>query len=130
MIVKYPFPTIISAPGEPWDGSNVIVDQTIETPSGTCQDILFAMENVYSADGYYPIACDFSTLSGTGMVFFQNPNNLHYDHGTVVLNYEAPNFTSGDIGFVYSVETGFIVVLIGIWTIAKNLRKISPLLFG
>ena len=130
MIVKYPYPTTIDAPGEPWDGSNVIIDQTIETPTGNCQDILFALSDLYVAKGYHPIACDFSTLSGTGMVFFQDPNNLKYDHGTVVMNYEAPNFTSDDIAFVFSVETGFIVVLIGIWTIAKNLRKISPYLFG
>lgn len=128
--ISYPCDTVISAPGEPWDGSNVSWACTVDLPSSTCQDIVFAFENYRQAEGYYPVSCDFSTLSYSGTVFFQNPNNLHYDYSMEVYALEVPQLTHTDLDFVYSIQTGFMIVLIGFWTIARQLRKISPLLFG
>lgn len=128
--IKFVTQNVLDTPGEPWDGSNAYVGNDAQIPTANCQDILFALENVHTDNGYYPVSCDFTTLTNTGMVFFQNPNNLHYDYSTEVLLYDQPEFTTADIEFIFAVETGFVVTLIGLWTIARNLRKISPYLFG
>ena len=128
--VSYPCDSVISAPGEPWDGSNVSWACTVDLPSSTCQDIVFAFEQYQAAQGYYPVSCDFSTLSYSGTVFFQNPNNLHYDYAMEVYLLDVPQLTQTDLDFVFSIQTGFMILLIGFWTIARQLRKISPLLFG
>lgn len=46
-----------------------------------------------------------------------------------VYRLDVPEFTQSDLDFIYSVATGFMVTLIGFWTIARQLRKISPILF-
>jgi hypothetical protein len=127
--VSYPCDSVIDAPGEPWDGSNVSGACTVPVESPTCQDITFVFEQYRDADNYYPVSCDFTTLSYSGTVFFQNPNNLHYDYSMEVYRLEVPEFTQTDLDFIYSITTGFMVVLIGFWTLARQLRKISPLLF-
>lgn len=43
---------------------------------------------------------------------------------------DVPEFTQNDLDFIYSIVTGFMVVLIGFWTIARQFRKISPLLLS
>ena len=127
--VSYPCDSVINAPTEPWDGSNVSGACTVPVTSPTCQDITFVFEQYRSADNYYPVSCDFTTLSYSGTVFFQNPNNLHYDSAMEVYRLDVPEFTQTDLDFLYSVTTGFMVVLIGFWTLARQFRKISPLLF-
>lgn len=43
--VSYPCDTLIDAPGEPWDGSNVSGACTVAVESAACQDITFTFEN-------------------------------------------------------------------------------------
>lgn len=102
----------------------------VETASLTCEDIQTALQDVKAPDSY-PIDCDFITLSGTWVVFFMEPTNQTLVQSIEIStgNTTTWNFTKEDIDFIYSVETGFLVVLILLTMLMRNLRKIGPKLF-
>jgi len=47
----------------------------------------------------------------------------------VSIEQSSTGFNEDDIVFLYSIETGFVIVLIFMYTMYRNLRKISPYLF-
>jgi len=90
--------------------------------------------NDIKAPDSYPVDCSFIDLNqstSTGVVFFMDPNNQQ-----LVESIEVGISTTSDIGFneddiifIYSIITGFVVVLILFVTMIRQLKKISPKLF-
>lgn len=124
-----PYEYSIASPGDPWDWTDVLWLKPVQTESLLCNDILNWLQDEHSWIDFFPVACDFSTLSYSWTVFFQNSNDLSFDYSVEIYNLQPPTLTKENVDFIFSVEVGFIVCLIGLWTIARSFRKISPLLF-
>jgi len=58
------------------------VPVTVDTLS--CGDIQNALATFHAATDDYPVECDFVTLSGTGVVFFQDSVTMLMDNSTEV----------------------------------------------
>lgn len=108
-------------------GSTVLWAVNLEADSLSCTDIQGALMDL-QAPTAYPVECDFITLSNTGAVFFMNWDTMELTTGievTVSSSQSVWWLNESDIEFIYTIETGFIWLILIVMCIARNLRKIS-----
>ncbi len=108
-------------------GSTVLGAVQYESDSLTCTDIQGALTDLHSPDSY-PVECDFITLTNTGVVFFMDPETEMLTTGIEVsISASTESWISTeDVQFVYTIETAFIILVIWINCIARNIRKFAP----
>lgn len=112
------------------DGSGTLVNWKVRTTSDSysCDDIMIALNWVKSPDSY-PVSCNFTNLTYSWVVLFMDPNNQKLVPSLEVYKPETW-MDPQNMLFIYSIETGFFVVLIGVVMLYRQFAKISSYFFN
>lgn len=125
------YPWIYTYTGQTGSWTDVIWAVSFQSQDLTCENIQAALQEL-KAPAAYPVDCSFTALSNTWVVFFMNPDTQQLVESVEVSTWinSDVGFSKEDVDFLYSVETGFLVVIMLTITLIRQFRKISPLLFG
>lgn len=124
-------PWVYTYQGLTWSGTDILWQVPLDTNSLTCDDIQIAL-NLYKSPDAFPVDCDFITLSGTGVVFFMDPNSQQLVQSIEINTGAVPQqgFTKADIDFFYIVESSFLLIILIALTLIRQFRKFSPKTFN